>query len=50
MSSGAQRLRKLIHRGWMGLLDVLLGSRALRWRVLGMALCAAVPGDALLGC
>jgi hypothetical protein len=28
----------------------LLGSRALKLRVLGMVLGAIVPGDALLGC
>jgi hypothetical protein len=29
---------------------ILLGSRALRWRVLEMVLAAAMPGGALLGC
>jgi hypothetical protein len=38
-----------IEVGW-GFSDIFLGSRALRWRVPGMVLGAAVPGDALLGC
>jgi hypothetical protein len=56
MTIGAQRPRKSVHKGWMGLPEYsswLLGTeveRALRWRVPGMVLGAAVPGDTLLGC
>jgi hypothetical protein len=33
-----------------GFLGVLLGSRALMWRVPGTVLGSIMPGDALLGC
>jgi hypothetical protein len=49
MTSGAQRLRKsFVEVGW-GFLSVLLGFRALRWRVPEMVLGIDVPCDALLG-
>jgi hypothetical protein len=50
MTSGAQRLRRSVPRGWMGFSGILLGSRALRWRVSGTVLGAVVLGNALLGC
>jgi hypothetical protein len=46
MTIGAQRRFIKVGRGF---LCILLDSRALRWRVPGMVLGAAMPGDTLLG-
>jgi hypothetical protein len=48
MASGPQdREHRFIEVGW-GFPGVLLGSRALRWRVSGSVLGATMPDDALL--
>jgi hypothetical protein len=50
MTSGAERLRMSVRRGWTGHPELSSWLPGVRWRVPGTILGATVSGDALLGC